>query len=152
MLVHCMCEFVDDDIVSEFLRETHELDIETDSISMTTAPPSGLLMTTSDMRVLKSESLSEYSCSLGKCFFCSSREVFEFETSERYIGRLFFSLFLYPVDIFLDERINDIFGCPHRRMHDNSPLRLHSQTHTTKLWNTDESIDDHRILRFYWVY
>lgn len=141
-----MSELVDDDVVSEFLWEAHELDIETDGISMTTAPPSGLLVSTGDMRILKSQSLSKYSCSLRECFFCSPREVFELQTSEWYVGSLFFSLLLYPVDIFLHKRINDIFRCPHRRVHDNSSLRLHSQTHTTKFWNTDESIDDHRVL------
>ena len=38
-------EFVEDDIVTKLLWESHQLDIETDSIPMATTPPSGFLMT-----------------------------------------------------------------------------------------------------------
>lgn len=46
MLVDSVNEFMDNDIVTEFLWESHQLDIETDTIFMTTAPPSGFLVTT----------------------------------------------------------------------------------------------------------
>ena len=143
MLVYSMSEFMNDDIVSELLWEAHELDIETDSISMTTAPPSGLLMTTGDMRILKSESLSKHLCSLWEEFFCPFFEVFQLRASEWYIGSLLLSLLLYPINIFLNKELYCSIRCPHGSTHDDISLRLDSETHATKLWHTDESIDDH---------
>ena len=55
MLVYCVSEFMHDDVVSEIWWESHELDIQADRISVTTAPPSGFLMTTRHALVLKSE-------------------------------------------------------------------------------------------------
>ena len=50
-----MCEFVDDDIITKLYRESHELNIQANRISVTTAPPSGFLMAAGHSRVTKAE-------------------------------------------------------------------------------------------------
>lgn len=57
VFVDSMREFMHDDIISKPLRKSHEFNIQTNSISMATASPSGLLMTTQDTFIGKSEVL-----------------------------------------------------------------------------------------------
>ena len=76
MLVDCMCQFMDDDVVSKFWRKSHQLYIETDSISVTTAPPSGFLMATGDASVAKSEILCQLHCTVWQVRFCKDLKLF----------------------------------------------------------------------------
>ena len=71
-----VAKFMDDDIVTEIFWKSHQLNIETDSISVTTAPPSGFLMATGDASVAKSEILCQLHCTVWQVRFCKDLKLF----------------------------------------------------------------------------
>jgi hypothetical protein len=77
MLVNCMGELMNDDVITELYWEPHKLDIETDSIAMTTAPPSGFLMATGDTLISKAEVLREFHRPMWEIGFCELAKLCE---------------------------------------------------------------------------
>ena len=59
MLVNRMYQLMDDYVVAKSLRQSHELDIETDRIPVTTAPPSGFLVSARDFCISEAQLSSE---------------------------------------------------------------------------------------------
>jgi hypothetical protein len=77
MLVNCMGELMDNNIITEFYGKSHELDIKTDRITMTTAAPSGFLMATGDTLVSKTQVLCEFHRPMWEIGFCELAKFYE---------------------------------------------------------------------------
>ena len=54
MLVTGMGKLVENDVITQFWRETHQFDIEAEGIPVATAPPSRLLVTKGNISITES--------------------------------------------------------------------------------------------------
>lgn len=139
MFMDSMREFMDNDVVSELFWKSHEFNIQTNSISMATASPSRLLMTTGNTRIGKSEVLRQFHGSVREVRFCEKAKLYELICWKRSKSWLMFLLFFYPYRIFCHKGLYFSLRNPLWRTHDNLSSRKYSEAHTTKSWDTDKS-------------
>ncbi len=139
MLVTCVSEFVQNDVVSELWGKSHQFSIETNRIMEATTPPSSCLMTTGHRSIDKTMFLCQVFYTIGEKYMS---KMFEFQDPfsrkwDQGVQRK--NLFLYPAVLlchkFLDSRIRHTI----RRTNHDFISRIDSHTHPTETGHANDS-------------
>lgn len=145
VLVESMSELMDNDIITKRCRKSHKLDIETDVIAMTTAPPPRFLMATWDAPISKSELKCEFHCPMRKVGFCQHFEFQKLFSCQRLKVGMWFFLLFYPGVMWSDKCLYFSVWNPLWRTHNYLSIRFDAETHTAESWDTNESKIFHPI-------
>jgi len=132
MLVNCVSQFMENNILNESFWEAHQFYIKIDTISMTTAPPSSLLMTTRHRSVVKMVFFSELTDTQRQVYFSEFFQCLYFLISNRLQIIHIIFLLLNPGCLFYDKFWNRSIRNTPWSSYDYLTSRLDSETQSTQ--------------------